>query len=170
MSKVNSVPFFQLALVFFLLALVIGFVSYKAIISGKRFLKLPTVTGRILSIEIKKQPYSFSRSSGSGGISLMWMILVEYEYTVEGKKYIGHRLSNREYMESVWINEQPSIKLTKYLERYPVGKAVDVRYYPKDPQWSLLDVDTSDTGIIILVNIVAFLIPLSLLYMHFKRR
>lgn len=70
------------------------------------------------------------------------MVLVDYEYTVNGKSYTGSNLSNSPPMESENIHSQPSSTLTDYLTRYPVGREVSIYYSPDHPEKSFLEIVT----------------------------
>ncbi|MBN9684722.1 MULTISPECIES: DUF3592 domain-containing protein [unclassified Corallococcus] len=99
--------------------------------STQVFLARPTVPGRVLEMSVE-MGYSKSR---------YWRVKTRYAYEVEGQSYVGETLSNETPRELLLWNPQPSPALTRYVERYPVGSTVTVRYSPKDPRRSLLEVN-----------------------------
>lgn len=167
MKKMPLQAYLALAIAFFVVSFFSGYGSYLLYTSEQSFMNLPTTPGIILSIDVKAQPMSFSMSRGTGGTDIVWMVLVSYEYSVSGKTYTGHRISNVEPQESVSTHAQPSAGMTDYLVRYPVGKTVQVRYHRKDPQRSLLEVDSSGFKKFMYVTLCALIIALSLLARYF---
>lgn len=72
--------------------------------------------------------------SGSPALNAVaWHYVIQYEYYIEGKRYISNRVSygttgssDKSYAE-------------EYIKRYPIGKPVLVYYDPKRPEKSALE-------------------------------
>lgn len=88
--------------------------------------------------------------------------LIEYEYTVGGKKFSGRRIT---------IGDKTSTyELEGILSRYPVGAEVTVYYDPQNPQMAVLERDFPGwvwgVGIGCVVAMIVFPIVSALLYLY----
>ncbi|WP_167594366.1 DUF3592 domain-containing protein [Corallococcus coralloides] len=128
--------------------------------SAQAFLARPTVQGRVLEMAVE-MGYSKSR---------YWRVKARYAYEVDGQSYVGETLSNETPRELLLWNPQPSPALTRYVERYPVGSTVTVRYNPKEPRRSLLEVNPDAArGPALAAGIALLVAVLSLVGQRFVR-
>ena len=124
-------------------ALFFGYLGRLLLQSEEALLSMPKTNGKIKTIEIQKI-WKHASSSKSSSQNQFWMIVVSYEYVVNGKTYEGKNLSNSPLMESIYIHSTPSAALLSLQQKYAAGKEVEVFYSAADPQKSLLEI--SSTG------------------------
>jgi hypothetical protein len=118
-----------------------------------------SAAGRILSAEINRKYLNNVSGSANNGRQEYWVFDVSYEYSVNGRTYIGTHFSNSESPESLAIHwTQPSNTFKQFLVRYPVGMSTNVRYAPDDPQKSYLELDLSSSRIFLYVTIFGVLL------------
>lgn len=89
----------------------------------------PTVEGKILSSEVVRK----TSSSSNGGSSTTYHAEVDYQYTVDGKKYFSDRVSFGQYGSSDRGHASGIVNI------FSEGKKVPVYYDPEDPKTSVLD-------------------------------
>ncbi len=147
-------------------AVFLGYLGYRMHLSEQYLLQRPITSGRILSIEVKSQFRQSVRATAGGSLQNYWMVAVTYEYIVDGKTYVGNRLSDSPPMESVNIHTKPSTALTDYLARYPVGQIVQVHYDTNNPEKSLLEIDTSGSKYFLYTALIAALTALVAIGWH----
>lgn len=88
-----------------------------------------TTTGRVTRSEVRAQ----KRRDMDDRERTRNVPSVGYEYTVNGKRFSGDRISLAEVI--------PESDIESTLDRYPVGKEVTVYYNPADPRQSVLERD-----------------------------
>lgn len=88
-----------------------------------------TTTGRVTRSEVRAQ----KRRDMDDRERTRSVPSVGYEYTVNGKRFSGDRISLAEII--------PESDIESTLDRYPVGKEVTVYYNPADPRQSVLERD-----------------------------
>lgn len=142
------------------IAIFVGYLGYQMRLSEENLLQRPITSGRILAIEVKSQFRQPVRATAGGQLQNYWMVAVTYEYIVDGKTYVGNRLSNSPPMESVNIHTKPSSALTDYIARYPVGQIVQVHYDTNYPEKSFLEIDISGSKYFLYTAFIALLISL----------
>lgn len=106
---------------FVVLISVVGLTKFRA---SKTWL---WTTGQITSAEMEK------RLSRGRSRSVTYHAAIVYDYSVQGTKYSGHRVAFGEYGSS-----NPN-HAREILNRYPLGRQVDVYYNPSKPQDSVLE-------------------------------
>ncbi len=80
---------------------------------------------------------------------------IEYEYTVDGRAYIGDRVALAQRRRHGYEDAM------EQLRRYPQGQSVEVFYDPRDPAQSVLEKDDAIGGYIAMgVGLVILLIAL----------
>ncbi len=96
----------------------------------------PTVTGRII---VSKVEEAWDDSDGSGWAvrTKFFRPTVTYGYEVNGHRYQGNRIAAGRQIAVAGL--VASIGPKQIIERYPKGKAVEVRYDPRNPADSLLE-------------------------------
>ena len=91
----------------------------------------PTVSGTVISSEISKR-----EGSDDGQKFNYCMPVVTYSYKVASTEYRGNTIKI-----GLEKNSYPSEKVAAgYIERYPVGSPIQVRYDPTKPDFSLLEI------------------------------
>jgi hypothetical protein len=88
----------------------------------------PTVEGKILSSEVVRK----TSSSSNGGSSTTYHAEVEYEYTIDGKKYFSDRVSFGQYGSSDRGHASGIVNL------YSPGETAVVYYNPEDYKIAVL--------------------------------
>ncbi len=101
----------------------------------------PAAEGKILSSEIERR----TSSSSNGGSSTTYHAEVEYEYTVDGKKYYGDRVSFGQYGSSDRGHASGIVNI------FTAGKEVPVYYDPENPGTAVLDTNTGFGSWIMLI-------------------
>ena len=91
----------------------------------------PNTPGTILKSEIYKS--AGTRGKSGAGASYTYHATVSYQFSVDGKRRTGSRVSLDDYG-----TDDPS-HAQDIIERYPAGKAVAVYHKPGDPEVSVLE-------------------------------
>lgn len=86
-------------------------------------------TGRVTHSEVRAQ----KRRNMDDHEQTRSVPVVKYEYTVNGKRFSGDRISMAEII--------PESDIESTLDRYPVGKEVTVYYNPSNPRQAVLERD-----------------------------
>ncbi|HWG05149.1 MAG TPA: DUF3592 domain-containing protein, partial [Beijerinckiaceae bacterium] len=91
----------------------------------------PTASGTVTSSEISKR-----EGSDDGQRFNYFMPVVTYSYKVAGTEHRGNTIKI-----GLEKNSYPSEKVAAgYIERYPIGSTIQVRYDPTKPDFSLLEI------------------------------
>jgi len=91
-------------------------------------------------------------------------VTLDYLYMVGQKIYEGHRLN------SGWRCFASENRVRQIMERYPVGKAVTVRYNPKNPEISMLEPGLNWTAFMLLgVGVINCSVALPLMKRGMRR-
>ncbi|MBN1937335.1 MAG: DUF3592 domain-containing protein [Anaerolineae bacterium] len=107
---------------------------------GVRMSVWPGVGGVMTAARLEERREEVSRSDGPTRTVVSFEPLVEYHYTVDGKDYIGRRISpaDKQYARPL---------AQKVLDRYPVGAQVQVHYDPRNPDEAFLEINMGWGGI-----------------------
>ncbi|MDD4205780.1 MAG: DUF3592 domain-containing protein [Candidatus Delongbacteria bacterium] len=89
----------------------------------------PTVEGKILSSEVVRK----TSSSSNGGSSTTYHAEVEYEYTIDGKRYFSDRVSFGQYGSSDRGHAAGIVNI------YSPGETATVYYNPEDYNLAVLE-------------------------------
>jgi Protein of unknown function (DUF3592) len=111
----------------------------------RRAWSYPTTTGRVYGSEIMKQWHAGGRHSSS---YYSYDLRVYYTYEVNGTKYRGNRYRYGEVSDRVWAEA--------VAEALPAGTAVKVYYRPEDPNDAVLNIETtnSDLGLVLVLTLL----------------
>lgn len=92
-----------------------------------------------------------SESSDSDG-GLQYIPIITYEYSVRQQVYTNNRLAfgSRTLIEGGVAGEK---KAHKTVAKYPVGSSVEVRYHPKHPAQSVLEVRSVITKWLVIIAV-----------------
>ena len=109
--------------------LLLLFIASKNYILGKLSNDWPKTEGKIIR-------------SGSGFIDTDTMqkeyfLNIQYHYSVEGKDFTSCRISFK------YLSRRTKEAIQEILNRYPLGKKIDVYYNPRRPQMAILEPGTS---------------------------
>jgi len=123
---------FILCIIIGLVLLGLGFYFQK---KADAIEKWPSVIGKVTSTKVVQSTsrQSLRRNDESSQAKLTYCPVIEYEYTVNGKKYSSDRLSL-----SVDQKSRPEY-LEPVLKKYSPGTAVNVFYNPDDPADAVLE-------------------------------
>src|ERR1051325_5474763 len=117
---------------FGLLVLAITLASRREAAAMKRW---PIAKGRVLAAHVKAHRDVAGGSSSSGGAHMtLYKPVVQYEYTVDGKRYRGERIT-----QSPGLDRGVPEFAEQIVRRYAEGSDVDVRYNPKRPNEAVLE-------------------------------
>jgi len=98
----------------------------------KRF---KATSGIIQTSEIKKIT---TTQSGASTSSISWYLLINYEYTVNGKTYKSDNISSEIPMSDAALNQAPSQELLRLAEKFKPNTPVTVYVSPKNFKKSIL--------------------------------
>lgn len=107
----------------------------------------PTVQGKVLSADVRS-PHK------SGSSSQSFHLEVEYEYTVDGKRYTSNRYQLGSGPSHGNHGDVESAKADA--EKYPVGSEITVHYHPENPHSAVLQTGVSWGGYVPLILGVPF--------------
>ena len=93
--------------------------------------KWPTVPATITESFVLQKPTNFS--SRGTNMQDSYEAVVRYEYEVDGKKYEGDQVTRGSFYTTTLIT------ISKIVNRYPIGKNVDARVDPEDPEEAVLE-------------------------------
>lgn len=123
-QKNVTMCFFGLFFASGLLALLIGIVFLCMSFPSAYW---PSVSGQVVSSKVTQ----VSSGSSPRGHRL-YRLDIQYDYVVAGEEYRGKRLN------VISFGQHKKAVAQKLLEPFPTGATVNVHYYPKDPQKSVL--------------------------------
>jgi branched-subunit amino acid ABC-type transport system permease component len=132
----------------------------------QRLAKWSTTSATIQSIAIESE---YQQRSGSSNQHAYWVVNVRYVYTVDSVQRTSNRLSNSPPQESLNIHAQPSQNLTQYLQRYAVGKQVNVQYDPSSPDKAFLEIKTGHARLFRIIAAVALIAGILLLVLRTRQ-
>lgn len=116
--------------IFFLFALLV-IIQIRSIIQGMQNSQWPITEGLIVD------SHKFLEDIGTGRYS----IRVTYRYFVKAKKYFNNVPSLKQDTEMYDLAAAEA-----FLDKYPIGKIVEVHYNPKRPHTSVLETGLGDDG------------------------
>ena len=129
-SGIVAIPLVIVALVFIYLALRAG---RQAGVSKK----WPATTGKIIASGIEPR----SSYSSEGGNSTTYVPVVQYQYAIDGRTYMGNRISFGNQVGYGWTN-----MAQKQVDQYPPGANVAVFYDPNEPAMAVLERTVGASG------------------------
>ncbi|OIO30501.1 hypothetical protein AUJ77_02920 [Candidatus Nomurabacteria bacterium CG1_02_43_90] len=144
----------------FFFAVFLGYIGVLIRSSDQTLLHQPTVSGKVLSINIVSRAKEAVRGSAGGTMQNYWMVAITYGYTVDDKDYVNDVLSNSVPLENVDIHSKPSASLMNYLTLYTAGKAVDVSYDPRNPQERVLEISTKDSFYFLVTDLILLIVAI----------
>jgi len=98
----------------------------------------PTAPGVVLVSEMRHT----TAETADRRYQLAWEPFVQYQYVINGKRFVGERISTRIYSEFARSPDTPpTAKLRAVTARYPVGAPVTVRFNPQHPSFAILEID-----------------------------
>ncbi len=120
--------------VFLVAGVFLGFSASKQLGHARASSEWPTVSGKVLSSEVrtKRSRTSGSRKHGSRSRTT-YHAEVHYEYTVDGRPYTADRVQFGEY------GSDNSSHAREIVARYAEGKQVSVHYDPTQPDLAVLE-------------------------------
>jgi hypothetical protein len=74
---------------------------------------------------------------GERGSRRYWTVTVRYRYVVDGKEFVGERLSSRP-PERRFDNDSPPAEFVRLAARYQPGATIDVYFNPRRPEEAFL--------------------------------
>ncbi len=109
---------------------------------GARAKKWPTVQGRIIASRVRSEGYTVTGEGESGPTGMqLWEPRVRYEYEVQGRVYLGSRIS--------FGGWRPTIGgASDVAESHPAGTTWTVSYDPEDPANSVLEPGTPGASVL----------------------
>jgi hypothetical protein len=122
-SGIVAIPFVIIALVFIFLALRAG---RQAGVSKN----WPATTGKIIASGIEPR----RSHSSNGGTGTSYYPVVQYQYMIDGRSYMGNRITFGNQVGYGWTN-----MAQKQVDLYPAGANVAVFYDPSDPGMAVLE-------------------------------
>ena len=102
------------------------------------FISYEPVTASINTCEIVKD---MNRTSGAASPAVFWTIKVEYEYVVNGQRYLGTEYSNVTPSSRASTDDEsplPSDELLEVCLAHSTGSKHTAMYDPKNPSHSVL--------------------------------
>jgi hypothetical protein len=122
-----------------LFGLFITIMGVLSIVKGSQARQWPSTPGRIIRTEVVERREERHTSDGPSRTYISYQPVVEYEYTLQGQRYTGSKLSmiERSYTQA---------KAQKVLEKYPVGATVTVYRDPQNPGETLLETGSGGSG------------------------
>jgi|SRR5215471_18880974 len=124
-------------------AALLGYLAWRLYRFESALLKRPSVSGTVLSVALSEAAESSVSATASSASHNYRRVVIEYEYMVDGHRFVGHNISNSPPLESVDAHKEPSERMSAYLRQYHSGTSVVVHYAEKSPQTSYLEIDTS---------------------------
>jgi hypothetical protein len=121
-SGIVAIPLVIVALVFIYLALR---ASRQAGVSKN----WPATTGKIIASGIEPR-----RSRSGSGSGTSYYPVVQYQYVIDGRTYMGNRITFGNQVGYGWTN-----MAQKQVDQYPPGANVAVFYDPNDPGMAVLE-------------------------------
>ena len=136
MNNMGSMITVIVAVPFVIVALVLMFIAFRSSRKASVSRNWPMTTGKILAAGIEPR----SSRSGSSGYSTSYYPVVQYEYTVNGQRYLGNRITFGMAVGYGWTG-----MAQKQITGYSVGSNVAVFYDPNQPENAVLE-RTAGTG------------------------
>ena len=121
---------------FSLLGLFSIYLYYVNSTIDKQMAQWPKVKATIISTKIIEHVY-VSQSGGPTSRSIanpVWMPVIEYKFSIDGKEYTGHKFSNASDGTIPRKTISPPDSYVKMIQNeYKPGSQIDISYYPIDP-------------------------------------
>jgi hypothetical protein len=122
-ESITPFQYLNFRLASFLIAVLVFWFWISRIYWGALSYSWPSTTGTIVSSNVKNGELSSSK------------IFIEYEYKVDGRRYLANRLSAGPWPHFECFRKDADVILSKY----PVGKNAEVYYDPSHPQKATLN-------------------------------
>jgi hypothetical protein len=150
MSNMGSMISGMVAIPFVIVALVFVYLAIRASRRASASRSWPVVTGKILAAGIEPR----TSRSGSSGYSTSYYPVVQYEYTVNGQRFLGNRITFGGDVGYGWTN-----MAQRQIANYVPNSNVAVFYDPNEPGNAVLERTAGASGKIYwLVAILIFVI------------
>lgn len=133
-----------IAAAFTLLATPFVLIARSVFARDRRIAQWPRAAGVITESGMESGTSRRREQDGTEIVYTSYRANVRYTYTVEGKTLRGDRIER----EPVWTDRHV---VQRSLQRYPVGREVEVLYDPDAPTTACLEVNRS-TGAVILLS------------------
>jgi hypothetical protein len=134
---------------FVLVALLLVVIAMRSAGRARRVKRWPTVPGRVLHSGAESR-----RVRSQSGYTTMYYPQVVYEYSVNGQRYHGTRVSaGTEVGRGRGRNVQAQTQ-----KKYPAGAVVQVYYNPTNPQETALEAKSPNVIVLVFVVLVIFVI------------
>ncbi|MCR9294298.1 MAG: DUF3592 domain-containing protein [bacterium] len=120
-------------LLFVAVGLAVMAVGVRHAVQARKTLEWPTTSGRVLQAGVRSEQIKSRDDQRRERRSTYYYADVEYEYEVEGKRYVGTRITFSEGQSGSAADAQATVG------RYPTGTQVKVAYDPDAPEQSVLE-------------------------------
>ncbi|MEO8612380.1 MAG: DUF3592 domain-containing protein [Chloroflexota bacterium] len=150
MNNIGSMITGAVAIPFVIVALVFVYLAIRASRRASASRSWPATTGKILAAGIEPR----QSHSSSGGYSTSYYPVVQYEYTVNGQRFLGNRITFGGDVGYGWTG-----MAQRQIDNYIPNSNVAVFYDPNEPANAVLERTAGTSGKIYwLVAIVIFVI------------
>lgn len=137
MSNLGSMISGMVAIPFVIVALVFVYLAIRASRKASVSRSWPATTGKVLAAGIEPR----TGRSGSSGYSTSYYPVVQYEYTVNGQRYLGNRITFGGQVGYGWTNMAQN-----QIANYNPGSSVAVFYDPNEPANAVLERTAGTSG------------------------
>jgi hypothetical protein len=122
-----------IGLVFLAIGIILSIIGYITWNKARVSTSWPAVPGRILNASVDRVRERNRDSDGDVSIETKYEVDVSYEYTVEGREYVGDTIQ-------FGLSDRMSNSARAYsiVNQYPQGTEVDVYVDPSQPSTSVL--------------------------------
>ncbi|NPV87117.1 MAG: DUF3592 domain-containing protein [Anaerolineae bacterium] len=132
------------AIIFGILGVVFIIVAQSAKKKAAAAAAWPTVTGRVVSVEVREHRHYDSEDHRT---EYSYEPIVEYTYTVGGRQYNGSKIS-------FGANRFDRNTAQRKAAAYPQGASVTVFYDPSDPAKAVLEPQAAGSKVFLIIGIV----------------
>ena len=113
-----------------IITLILGMIAWN---KARKSTSWPAVPGRILNASVDRVRERDRDSDGDVSIETKYKVDISYQYTVEGKQYIGNRIQF-----GLPDRMSSSVRAYRIVNQYPQGTEVDVYVDPSQLSNSVL--------------------------------
>ncbi|MBZ0286919.1 MAG: DUF3592 domain-containing protein, partial [Anaerolineae bacterium] len=137
MNNMGSVISGAVAIPFVIVALFFVFLALRASRRASVSRSWPATTGKVLAAGIEPR----RGHSSNGGSYTSYYPVVQYEYTVNGQRYLGNRINVGNEVGYGWTN-----MAQRQIDGYAPGSSVAVFYDPNEPANAVLERTAGTSG------------------------
>jgi len=116
------------------LALVSAGFGASFVVDVLRQRRWPKTHGEVISAAVEHSKVLQPGRAPSGATMTLYRPAVAYRYAVAGRSYEGHCI-----VRGVTVGSQSSDSAERFVRRHPVGSTIELRYDPRDPAQSTLE-------------------------------